>query len=87
MIQTAKELVAACLDTAKNYKTLYVMGCFGAPMTQSNKNRYLNGYAFNRKPERKAKIDAATAVGLDGRSRAGLRRCPVQEQRRARHGR
>lgn len=61
MIQTAKELVAACLDTAKNYKTLYVMGCFGAPMTQSNKNRYLNGYAFNRKPERKAKIDAATA--------------------------
>ena len=61
MIQTAKELVAACLNAAKNYKTLYVMGCFGAPMTGSNKTRYLNGYSFNRKPERKAKIDAATA--------------------------
>lgn len=61
MIKTAKELVAACLDVVNNYKTLYVMGCFGAPMTQSNKTRYINGYAFNAKDERKAKIQAASA--------------------------
>lgn len=60
-MQTAKELVAACLNAAKNYKTLYVMGCFGAPMTDHNKTRYLNGYAFNRKPDRAEKIHAATA--------------------------
>lgn len=28
---TAKELVEKAVDIAKNYKTLYVMGCFGAP--------------------------------------------------------
>lgn len=31
----ATELVAKLKDIAKNYKTLYVMGCFGAPMTTS----------------------------------------------------
>jgi len=61
MIKTAKELVAACLAVANNHKTLYVMGCFGAPMTEKNKTRYINGYAFNRKPEREAKIQAADA--------------------------
>ena len=61
MIKTAKQLVAACLDVVNNYKTLYVMGCFGAPMTQSNKTRYINGYSFNAKAERKAKIQAASA--------------------------
>lgn len=29
----ASELVSKALDIAKNDKTLYVMGCFGAPMT------------------------------------------------------
>lgn len=61
MIKTAKKLVAACLDVANNRKTLYVMGCFGAPMTEKNKTRYINGYAFNRKPEREGKIRAADA--------------------------
>lgn len=61
MIKTAKELVAACLDAVNNFKTLYVMGCFGAPMTEKNKARYINGYAFNQKDERKAKIQAASA--------------------------
>lgn len=61
MIKTAKELVTACLDVVNNYKTLYVMGCFGAPMTQNNKTRYISGYAFNAKDERKAKIRAASA--------------------------
>ena len=61
MIKTARELAQAALDVARNYKTLYVMGCFGAPMTQSNKNRYINSYSFNRKDERKPKIQAASA--------------------------
>lgn len=61
MIKTAKELAALCMDVVNNYKTLYVMGCFGAPMNQSNKTRYINGYTFNVKDERKAKIQAATA--------------------------
>lgn len=60
-IKTAKELVRAALDVAQNYKTLYVMGCFGAPMTDSNKKRYTNNTSFNRKPERTAKIQAASA--------------------------
>ena len=29
MIKTAKELVAACLDVVNNYKTIYVLSCFG----------------------------------------------------------
>ena len=61
MIKTAKELVAACIDAANNYKTLYVMGCFGAPMNEKNKTRWINGYAYNRKEERKAKIMDASA--------------------------
>ena len=32
-ITTGAELAARCLDLATNYKTLYIMGCFGAPMT------------------------------------------------------
>jgi LysM repeat protein len=32
---TAKELVAKVLDVAKNYKTVYMWGVFGAPVTES----------------------------------------------------
>ncbi|MGN0998382.1 MAG: hypothetical protein ACI4PO_02370, partial [Faecousia sp.] len=59
-IFTAKELVSKCLYVAMNIKTLYVMGCFGAPMTASNKERYTKNHAFNAQPERTAKIMAAT---------------------------
>ena len=61
MIKTAKELVAACLDAANNHKTLYVMGCFGAPMTESNKTRYINHHSYNQRPDRKPMIQAASA--------------------------
>lgn len=56
MIETAKELVSACLEAATKCKTLYVMGCFGAPMTEKNKSRYISSYSFNQKDERAAKI-------------------------------
>lgn len=32
--------------SALSSKTLYVMGCFGAPMTEGNKERYKNNRAF-----------------------------------------
>lgn len=61
---TNRELVKKCIDIAKNYKTLYVMGCFGAPMTAVNKTRYINNGAnngYNAASARRAMINAATA--------------------------
>lgn len=57
----ATELVTKLKDIAKNYKTLYVMGCFGAPMTAANKRRYTSNHSYNKQPERTAMINAATA--------------------------
>ncbi len=59
IVMTAKELADRCRDLATNYKTLYIMGCFGAPMTAKNRERYTNNYAYNRKKTRAAKIQAA----------------------------
>ena len=60
MIKTAAELAAACKDVAKNHKTLYVMGCFGAPLNSSTKPRYTQNHSYNQKVTRTAKIKAAT---------------------------
>ena len=60
-IKTGKELATACLNVAKNYKTLYVMGCFGAPLTSSNKARYIQANSYNQRSAVKAKIEAASA--------------------------
>ena len=61
-IKTGKDLAAACIDVAKNYKTLYVKGCFGAPMTAPNKRRWieLEHYSYNNKENRKRMIEAAS---------------------------
>ena len=59
---TAATFVSKAVDIAKNYKTLYVMGCFGAPMTAANKIRYINNGAsgnYNAQASRKAMINAA----------------------------
>ena len=61
MIKTGKELAAACLNVANNFKTLYVMGCFGAPMTSSNKVRYTSNHTYNTNSTRKNMINAASA--------------------------
>lgn len=61
MIKTSYELAAAAESAAKNKKTLYILGCFGAPMNGSNKARYTKNLPFNAKSNRKAKIQAATA--------------------------
>ena len=61
MIQTAKELATAAENAAKYFKTLYVMGCFGAPMNSKNKDRYCRNHSYNMQTERTVKIKAATA--------------------------
>ena len=61
MIKTNIELAAMAKKVATEFKTLYVMGCFGAPMTQKNKERWIKSYAFNRREDRETKIRAASA--------------------------
>lgn len=48
------------LKVALKKKTLYVMGCFGAPMTDSMKARYIREYAYNSKSVRKNLINKAS---------------------------
>lgn len=57
---TNKEFVKKLKDIANNYKTLYVMGCFGAPMTEANKTRYIN-HTYNKQTSRQKMIKAASA--------------------------
>lgn len=57
----AAEFVAKLKDVAQNYKTLYVMGCFGAPMTAANKTRYCSNHSYNQQAARTAMIKAASA--------------------------
>lgn len=59
IVMTAKELADRCRELATGYKTLYILGCFGAPMTAKNRKRYSGNYSYNRQPERTAKIQAA----------------------------
>ena len=56
----ATELVNKAVDIAKNYKTLYVMGCFGAPMTAANKKRYTTNHSYNKAAARVKMINAAS---------------------------
>lgn len=60
-IKTGKDLATACLNVAKSYKTLYVMGCFGAPMTEENKERYTRNHEYNTRETRRKMIRAASA--------------------------
>ena len=41
-------------------KTLYVMGCFGAPLTDTNKSRYIKNHPYNMAAARTSMIMAAT---------------------------
>lgn len=61
MINTGKELAAAVKKIATDYKTLYVMGCFGAPLNAANKKRYCTNHSYNKQPDRTAMINAASA--------------------------
>lgn len=61
MIKTGKELATAAEAVARSRKTLYVMGCFGAPLTGTNKTRYTQNHSYNRQSSRTAKIKAVSA--------------------------
>ena len=41
-VMKASEFIEKLHDVVNNYKTLYVMGCFGAPLNSKNKTRYCN---------------------------------------------
>lgn len=56
----AQDLINICRDIAINYKTLYVYGCFGAPLNDENKYRYTHNYPYNEQPSRASKINAAS---------------------------
>lgn len=60
-VMKASEFVKKLTDIANNYKTLYVMGCFGAPMTSANKTRYCKNHEYNTQASRTKFIKAASA--------------------------
>lgn len=49
------------LKLAASVKSLYVKGAFGAPLTGVSKKRYTQNHTYNKKPDRTAKIMAASA--------------------------
>lgn len=52
----SQEFVAKLKAVATDYKTLYVTGCFGAPLNDYNKKRWMGEYAANAKEPRKSNI-------------------------------
>lgn len=60
-VMKATDFVNTARDIANNYKTLYVMGCFGAPLNSTNRKRYANNCDYNRQAKRTAMINAATS--------------------------
>lgn len=55
----ASEFIKKLQDIVDNYKTLYVMGCFGAPLTGGNVSRYCTNHSYNKQAARTAMIKAA----------------------------
>ena len=60
-VMKASEFVAKLKDVAQNYKTLYVMGCFGAPLTGGNVSRYCINNENHKQAARTKMIKAAAA--------------------------
>lgn len=57
----ASEFVKKLKNIANNHKTLYVMGCFGAPLTEANKKRYIDHHSYNQSAARMKHINSASA--------------------------
>lgn len=55
----ASEFINKLQNIVDNYKTLYVMGCFGAPLTGGNVSRYCTNHSYNKQAARTAMIKAA----------------------------
>lgn len=56
---TNRQFVSKLQNIVDNYKTLYVMGSFGAPLTGANVSRYCTNHDYNKRPERTAMIKEA----------------------------
>ena len=54
----SSEFISKLKDIAENYKTLYVMGCFGAPLNGGNVSRYCTNHSYNKNAQRTAMIKA-----------------------------
>ena len=64
-VMSNDEFVKKAKDIANNYKTLYVLGCFGAPMTASNKKRYINNCSYNKKRANIINSASSDTFGFD----------------------
>lgn len=65
-IFTAKEFIERLKDVALTYKTLYVNGCFGAPMIEKNKKRYTSGNnEYNNKHSNEINAASEDTFGFD----------------------
>ncbi len=53
------KLIEKLKKVATDHKTLYVMGCFGAPLTGRNATRYQTNHSYNKAADRTAMIKAA----------------------------
>ena len=64
---TNKEFSEQIVKVAKNYKTLYVMGCYGGPMTDENKDIYTKNHKYNTTAVRKEVIlkNSSDTFGFD----------------------
>ena len=65
-VMTNTKFVEKCIDIAKNYKTIYVMGCFGAPISGKNVTRYCNNHEYNKQRERTSLIRSVANKGYFG---------------------
>ncbi len=51
-LMKSEEFITKLKAAATEYNTLYVMGCFGAPLTGGNVSRYTANHSYNERPER-----------------------------------
>ena len=61
VVMKASTFIKKAKNIANDYKTLYVMGCFGAPMNATNKKRYTQNNAYNKQPSRTKMINNASS--------------------------
>lgn len=63
---TNRELADTMRYLATERKTLYVSGCYGKKLTEAQKGYFIKNYAYNQKPDRQAKIKAASNDTIGG---------------------
>lgn len=55
----SSEFITKLQQIVDKYKTLYVMGCFGAPLTGGNVSRYCTNHSYNKQAARTTMIKGA----------------------------